>query len=73
MAHGDGTAGVALAPGNVVEVRTRFDGTWVPGYRVCGERSGRYVIERCSDGFELPVDFDLAELRPGDGQGQPAR
>ena len=46
------------AAGNPVEVRTRFDGTWVPGYRVCGERSGRYVIERCSDGFELPADFD---------------
>jgi hypothetical protein len=63
MAHGTRAATAQLVPGNPVEVRTRFDGTWVPGYRICGERSGRYLIERCSDGVELPVDFDLAELR----------
>ena len=64
MTHGTRAASVQLLPGNPVEVRTRFDGTWVQGYRVCGERGGRYLVERCSDGFELPVDFDLAELRP---------
>lgn len=64
MAHGARAAAEKLVPGNPVEVRTRFDGTWVPGYRVCAERDGRYLLERCSDGVELPVDFDLAELRP---------
>jgi hypothetical protein len=57
-------ASAQLLPGRSVDVRTRFDGTWAEGYRVCAERGGRYVVERCSDGFELPADFDLAELRP---------
>lgn len=53
-----------LLPGEQVAVRTRFDGTWADGYRVCREQDGRYLIERCSDGFELPADFDVDELRP---------
>lgn len=53
-----------LAPGEAVAVRTRFDGTWADGYRVIRELEGRYLVERCSDGFELPVDFDVEELRP---------
>ena len=52
-----------LLPGEPVAVRTRFDGTWVDGYRVCREQDGRYRVERCSDGFELPADFDVEELR----------
>lgn len=54
----------ALTPGEHVAVRTRFDGTWAEGYRVCGEQDGRYLVERRSDGFELPADFDPDELRP---------
>lgn len=54
----------ALQPGEHVAVRTRFDGTWAEGYRVCREHEGRYLVERCSDGFELPADFDPDELRP---------
>jgi|GEM_PF-2091713 hypothetical protein len=54
-----------LAPGRPVAVRTRFDGTWAEGFRVCRERAGRYRVERCSDGIELPEDFDVADLRPG--------
>ena len=62
MAHDRRTA--TLPPGEPVAVRTRFDGTWAEGYRVCRERDGRYLVERCSDGFELPEDFDIDELRP---------
>ena len=61
MAH-DPRAGT-LHPGAPVAVRTRFDGTWAEGYRVCCERDGRYRVARCSDGFELPDDFDIDELR----------
>ncbi len=53
-----------LVPGQSIAVRTRFDGEWAEGFRVCRECDGRYVVERCSDGFELPVDFDDAEVRP---------
>ena len=57
-------ASASLVPGEEVAVRTRFDGTWAEGFRVCRERGGRYLVERCSDGCELPADFALAELRP---------
>jgi hypothetical protein len=60
----DARAAATLLPGEEVAVRTRFDGTWAEGYRVCREEDGRYLVERCSDGFELPVDFDVEELRP---------
>lgn len=59
-----GRAQRTLLPGEPVDVRTRFDGTWAEGYRVCRERGGRYLVARCSDGFELPEDFDVDELRP---------
>ena len=62
MAH-DPPDETTLRPGEPVAVRTRFDGTWADGYRVCGEQDGRYLVERCSDGFELPADFDVEELR----------
>jgi hypothetical protein len=64
MAHEPGAASKLLVPGEPVAVRTRFDGTWAEGFRVCRERGGRYLVERCSDGSELPSDFDSAELRP---------
>lgn len=64
MADDSGAAASLLVPGNLVAVRKRFDGTWAEGFRVCRERRGRYLVERCSDGFELPVAFDVAELRP---------
>jgi hypothetical protein len=52
-----------LEAGNTVAVRTRFDGTWADGYRICRERGGRYQVERCSDGVELPATFESEELR----------
>jgi hypothetical protein len=64
MAHDPGAASASLVPGRQVAVRTRFDGTWAEGFRVCRERGGRYLVERCSDGSELPSDFDVADLRP---------
>lgn len=64
MAHDPRGTPEALVPGLPVAVRTRFDGTWAEGFRVCRERRGRYLVERCSDGTELPGDFDIADLRP---------
>lgn len=64
MANDPRAASAALVPGKPVLVRNRFDGTWAEGFRVCRERGGRYLVERCSDGFELPADFEPGDLRP---------
>jgi hypothetical protein len=64
MAHDPRAVPTSLRPGNPVAVRTHFDGTWAEGFRVCRQRGGRYLVERCSDGAELPADFDITDLRP---------
>lgn len=53
-----------LVPGCPVEVRTRFDGRWVGGFRVVGREAGGFLIARCRDGSLLPELFSPAELRP---------
>lgn len=53
-----------LAPGSPVEVRTRFDGRWVGGFRVVGREAAGFVIARSRDGSTLPELFGRAELRP---------
>jgi hypothetical protein len=53
-----------LAPGCPVEVRTRFDGRWVAGFRVVGHEAAGFRIARCRDGSMLPEVFSPAELRP---------
>lgn len=55
---------VELAPGCPVEVRTRFDGRWVGGFRVVGRETAGFRIARCRDGSMLPEVFGPAELRP---------
>lgn len=64
MADHPRAVSVVLVPGRPVAVRTRFDGSWAEGFRVSRELRGRYRVERCSDGVELPGDFASAELRP---------
>jgi hypothetical protein len=59
-----------LSPGTEVEVRTRYQGRWVPGFEVDAvhsdprERNDRYVLRRRSDGAVLPVAFNQTEIRP---------
>lgn len=49
------------------EVRNRFDGRWVSGFRVAGIVAGTdgvcYRVVRCSDGAVLPVVFAPADVR----------
>jgi hypothetical protein len=59
-----------------VEIRTRFDGAWVGGYKVVrrsapGEGSAvRYTVQRRSDGRVLPERFGADEVRPDQGRGR---
>jgi len=63
--------GAGLGPGSPVEVRTRFDGRWVSGFRVVAVEAGRFRIARSRDGSTLPEFFGTAEVRPL-GVGHPA-
>lgn len=54
----------ALAVGEAVEVRRRFDRAWARGF-VIDERTGSgYRLRRTSDGAVLPVAFPAADVRP---------
>jgi hypothetical protein len=57
-----------VEPRQDVEVRCRFDGTWVRGFQVAEstEVSGepRFRLIRLSDGVVLPELFGLHDLRP---------
>jgi len=59
-----------LSPGTEVEVRTRYQGGWAPGFEVDAvhsdpsDRNDRYVLRRRSDGTVLPVAFTQTEIRP---------
>jgi hypothetical protein len=59
-----------LSPGTEVEVRTRYQGRWAPGFEVDAvhsdpsHRDDRYVLRRRSDGALLPVAFHQTEIRP---------
>ncbi|MBV8162056.1 MAG: hypothetical protein JO265_14130 [Acidimicrobiia bacterium] len=57
-----------MEPRQDVEVRCRFDGTWVAGFQVTeatevgGEE--RYRLLRLSDGVVLPALFGVQDVRP---------
>ena len=55
---------IELVPGCPVEVRTRFDGRWVGGFRVVAQEAAGFLIARSRDGSTLPDVFSPAELRP---------
>lgn len=45
-------------------MRTRFDGTWSPGFEVAEVvEPGGYRIRRMADGVVLPSLFDASEVR----------
>jgi len=53
-----------IEPGTVVEVRNRFEGTWVRGFSVAGiADDGDYLIRRLSDGSILPGSFERDAIR----------
>jgi hypothetical protein len=53
-----------LEKGVTVEVRVRFDGRWVGGYRVAAVGAEGYMLARVSDGRTLPEPFIGTEVRP---------
>ena len=56
-----------MRPGFLVEVQSRFDGSWVRGFEVAEVRAdrGREIVRvrRSSDGVVLPAYFQPEEVR----------
>jgi hypothetical protein len=59
--------GIRTATSTHVEVRSRFDGSWVPGFEVAEvrevEAERMFRVRRCSDGLVLPTQFGPDEVR----------
>jgi hypothetical protein len=59
--------GIRAATDSRVEVRSRFDGSWVPGFEVAEVREvgteRLFRVRRCSDGLVLPTNFGAEEVR----------
>lgn len=49
--------------GELVEVATRFTGSWSRGFVVAGVEHHAYHLRRLSDGQVLPITFSAHELR----------
>lgn len=49
--------------GELVEVATRFTGSWSRGFVVAGVEHHAYRLRRLSDGHVLPITFSAHELR----------
>ena len=62
-------AGGGLTAGCPVEVRTRFDGRWVGGFRVVSREAGGFRLARSCDGSDLPELLGAHEVRPLAGAG----
>jgi hypothetical protein len=52
-----------LAPGTKVDVRNRYQGTWVRGFEVADVTETGYRIRRLSDGSVLPELFVRDDVR----------
>ena len=50
--------------GDLVEVATRFTGSWSRGFVVADVEQHAYRVRRLSDGHVLPITFSVHELRP---------
>jgi hypothetical protein len=53
----------ALAEGDKVEVRNRFDAQWARGFEVAKVDDDGVRVRRLSDGEELPVTFAEDDVR----------
>jgi hypothetical protein len=68
VSHGGGdapdpNARSPIAPGTKVDVRNRYQGTWVRGFEVAEVADGGYRIRRLSDGSVLGELFPRDEVR----------
>ena len=55
---------VQLEVGAAVDVRSRFVGTWSPGFEIAERADDGYLIRRSSDGAVLPDVLAIEEVRP---------
>jgi hypothetical protein len=53
-----------LGVGDPVEVHTKFDGSWSPGFEVAAVRETGYLLRRSHDGQLLPEPTSPDDLRP---------
>jgi hypothetical protein len=53
-----------LQVGELVEVHTRFNDSWVAGFEIAEVVEGGYRVRRTSDGSLLPNLTGEADLRP---------
>jgi hypothetical protein len=53
-----------LPVGSLVEVRSRYLGTWTRGFQIEDRTDGGYVIRRLSDGSCLPEIVAFDEVAP---------
>jgi hypothetical protein len=59
----DAGARTPLAPGTRVDVRNRYQGTWVRGFEVAELTDEGYRIRRLSDGSVLAEAFSRDDVR----------
>jgi hypothetical protein len=59
----DPNARSPLTPGTKVDVRNRYQGTWVRGFEVAEVADGGYHIRRLSDGSVLGELFSRDDVR----------
>jgi hypothetical protein len=59
----DPNARTPLAPGTAVDVRNRYQGTWVRGFEVAEFTEDGYRIRRLSDGSVLSELFSRDDVR----------
>ncbi len=59
----DPNARSPLVPGTKVEVRNRFQGTWVRGFEIAEVTADGYRIRRLSDGSTLGELFSRDDVR----------
>jgi hypothetical protein len=59
----DPNARSPLAVGTAVDVRNRYQGTWVRGFEVAESTDEGYRLRRLSDGSILPEWFSRDDIR----------
>ncbi|MCU1369519.1 MAG: hypothetical protein JWO77_713 [Ilumatobacteraceae bacterium] len=61
-----------LAPGDPVDVHTRFSDAWVGGFTVAAIVPEGYRVRRRSDASLLPGYTSESDLRPSSDKGSPS-
>lgn len=61
--NGGGSRFIGPEVGELVEVATRFTGSWSRGFVVADVEGHAYRLRRLSDGHLLPITFSAHELR----------